>query len=296
MKNFSKEDNRQYYTAQMLQDETFMQFPKWLMTDLEFSKLSNDAKVLYTLLKDRFKLSLKNNWIDEKGRVFVICKRDSMAALLHKSKNTISKTVTELVKYKLIEDKQNGLQKPNYIYLLMPSFANVDEQKFDEDDYVEPLLITESQNLGVRNPKNWESGNAKFGSQESQELNPNKNNFNNNNSNNIDDVKARLVDKIISESSINQLKELEVSRYSPLTINKISEARHLIETIIYSLNPEDTNILSKINPDISSKMWQKSYDLVTNQQEGIYDKEAYYRVILNNTIAKQRIDAKNKNS
>ena len=77
------------------------------MVDPEFSKLSNDAKVLYTLLKDRFKLSLKNNWVDKKGRVFIICKRETMQELLHKSKNTISKIVGELVSFNLIEDKQN---------------------------------------------------------------------------------------------------------------------------------------------------------------------------------------------
>ena len=150
----------------MLQDEQFMQFPKWLMQDSEFSKMSSDAKLLYTVLKDRFKLSAKNHWIDKEGRVFVVCKRESMGKLIQRSKNTVTTVVNELIKYKLIEEKHNGLNKPNYIYLLMPEFNNADNLEFDEDNYVE---IDEKQEKNIkkadkqRTPKNWDSRLPKIG-------------------------------------------------------------------------------------------------------------------------------------
>ena len=34
--------------------------------------LSSDAKVLYGLMLDRMSLSIKNNWIDEEDRVYII--------------------------------------------------------------------------------------------------------------------------------------------------------------------------------------------------------------------------------
>ena len=169
----------------MLQDEQFIQFPKWLMQDSEFSKMSSDAKLLYTVLKDRFKLSAKNHWIDKEGRVFVVCKRESMGKLIQRSKNTVTTVVNELIKYKLIEEKHNGLNKPNYIYLLMPEFNNADNLEFDEDNYVE---TDEKQEKNIkkadkqRTPKNWDSRLPKFGNQESQKLSPNKNNSSNNKS------------------------------------------------------------------------------------------------------------------
>lgn len=45
----------------------FIKIPVVLIKDKAFSELSMEAKVLYSIMKDRLKLSLKNNWIDEKG-------------------------------------------------------------------------------------------------------------------------------------------------------------------------------------------------------------------------------------
>ena len=35
-----------------------------------YINMSNDSKILYTLLRDRFRLSKKNSWINEKGEIF----------------------------------------------------------------------------------------------------------------------------------------------------------------------------------------------------------------------------------
>ena len=170
--------NRQYYTAAHLLDEHYYQFPKWLIEDPEFSQLSNDAKVLYTFLKDRFRLSAKNRWIDKQGRVFVICKRETMEATLHKSKNTITKIVGELTKKNLIEDVQNGKTRPNFIYLLMPEFKEEPAPEFEEDDWVNDDYFEDDPAPEEVSPKNWDSGLPEKGIQgDSQELTPSKNNF-----------------------------------------------------------------------------------------------------------------------
>ena len=130
-----KNTKRSYYTEQILLDESFMTFPKWLMYDPEFSKLSNEAKILYINLKDRFKLSLKNQWIDKHGNVFVVCKRESMEKMLNKSERTVKKIIEELKKAELIEEKQNGQNMPNFIYLLSPTFKGYQDYSFEEDNW-----------------------------------------------------------------------------------------------------------------------------------------------------------------
>ena len=50
---------------------TFYRIPKILFTQEIFQGLSTDAKLLYGLFLDRMQLSLKNEWVDEEGRVFI---------------------------------------------------------------------------------------------------------------------------------------------------------------------------------------------------------------------------------
>lgn len=50
----------------------FYRIPKVLFTDDYFRNLSSDAKVLYGLMLDRMALSIKNKWVDEDGRVYII--------------------------------------------------------------------------------------------------------------------------------------------------------------------------------------------------------------------------------
>lgn len=145
-----------YYTQSMLLEEYFMQFPKWLMSDEHFSKLSNDAKVLYTLLKDRHRLSIKNHWIDPQGNVFLICKRTTMEKMLHKSNKTTLKIFQELLDCGLVSEKQNGQNKPNYIYLHIPKSVSFVEPEYEEDNYVpeEYLGFEEPQETALNTTEN----------------------------------------------------------------------------------------------------------------------------------------------
>ena len=48
---------------------TFFRLPKCLVNNVYFAELSADAKLLYAFFLDRVSLSIKNGWIDDKGRV-----------------------------------------------------------------------------------------------------------------------------------------------------------------------------------------------------------------------------------
>lgn len=61
-----------YYYGNEAEQYSFYRIPKALFTDPRFKGVSVEAKVLYGLLLDRMALSVKNNWLDPDGRVYII--------------------------------------------------------------------------------------------------------------------------------------------------------------------------------------------------------------------------------
>ena len=61
-----------YYYGKEAEAFSFFRIPKLLFTDEAFRVLSSDAKVLYGILLDRMSLSMKNGWIDEENKVYII--------------------------------------------------------------------------------------------------------------------------------------------------------------------------------------------------------------------------------
>lgn len=57
----------------------FYIMPKELFESKKYKDISLEAKVIYTLFIDRLELSRKNNWINEKGEVYLIFKRNDIA-------------------------------------------------------------------------------------------------------------------------------------------------------------------------------------------------------------------------
>jgi hypothetical protein len=158
--------------------------PQFLFTS-EFSQMSNDARVLYTLMLDRHRASIRNNWFDENGEVFIYFKREKMQEQLNLSKNTIGKIVKELKSFELVDEKQQGLSKPNKIYLLAPSVSGdeIPAPWSDSETWDSKLpnsVIPDSQNVGFKNPNNCASELPNFAPAESQNLTPSNSDFNNN--------------------------------------------------------------------------------------------------------------------
>ena len=56
-------------------ENTFYQVPKELFINPYYEKLNSDSKLLYALLLDRLSVSMKNEWIDEDGNIFLIFSR-----------------------------------------------------------------------------------------------------------------------------------------------------------------------------------------------------------------------------
>lgn len=104
------------FTVEEVESNQFYQMPKFLFK-AEFKHLSNDARVLYSLLRDRHQLSIKNKWINSKSEVYMIYTRLEMSNMLGVSDKPILKAVKLLKQYKLIEETRQGMNKPNLLYL-----------------------------------------------------------------------------------------------------------------------------------------------------------------------------------
>ena len=106
----------------------FYMMPRLLFT--EACPLSLEAKVLYTMIIDRTDLSLKNNWRDKQGRIYIYFTVEEAAKLLGCSSKKAGKLISELELRGYIQRKVQGLGKPVMIYLnraQLPTFARSDE-------------------------------------------------------------------------------------------------------------------------------------------------------------------------
>lgn len=64
--------NFEYYYGTQADQFSFIRIPRILLLDEAFSALSLSAKVLYSVLLDRMGLSMKNKWLDEENKVYII--------------------------------------------------------------------------------------------------------------------------------------------------------------------------------------------------------------------------------
>ena len=110
---------RESYCSYGQSGEMFSYFrvPQILFRDIKFKDLSTDAKTLYGILLDRMGLSVKNGWLDEQGRVYIIFPVQEVMDALGCADNKATKLFRELEKFGLIERKRRGLGKPNLIYV-----------------------------------------------------------------------------------------------------------------------------------------------------------------------------------
>ena len=116
MPNFEK------YNLSQVKTERFYQLPKYLFEDAYFKKMSAEAKIMYALLKDRFELSRLNNWVDSENNIYLLYTNKQLCSILNYAEPKIIKLKKELEKYNLIINERQGLNKPNKIYLLEPTY------------------------------------------------------------------------------------------------------------------------------------------------------------------------------
>ena len=108
---------------QVQSSERFYRIPKIFVESPLYKPMSTDAKFTYAILKDRFELSLRNNWIDKNGDVYLIYTITELQEILGYGNKKVIKLKKELQEYGLLEEVRQGLNKPNLLYL-----GNIDYQ------------------------------------------------------------------------------------------------------------------------------------------------------------------------
>ena len=139
-----------YFYGVQSEQFSFIRIPTLLFTDDQYKYVSADAKILYGILLARMNLSAKNGWIDDQGRVYIICTLSEIMEKLNCADNKATKLMNELEdKCGLIERKRQGLGKPNLIYV--KNFLPVDnpvESRFktreNHDSGVAEITIQDS--------------------------------------------------------------------------------------------------------------------------------------------------------
>lgn len=104
----------------------YMVFPRFLLN----SDLSETTKILYVMLLDRTRLSMKNGgWSNNHGHVYIHFTISELAGTLHKSEMTIKNCLSALEKADLIFRQRQGIGLPNKIYVKLPSeaFSSIDK-------------------------------------------------------------------------------------------------------------------------------------------------------------------------
>ena len=146
--NANDSSKRGTYSRQSVIINSFYQMPRFLTTGVfEGSNLSNNARVLYSLLLDRHKVSVKNGWFDENEEVYIYFKKEEMEKQLGISKVTVLKVMRELKSLLLVKEKKQGLNMPNKIYLLFPVIGeneNVDLYLEPKNNYNSDVVHDES--------------------------------------------------------------------------------------------------------------------------------------------------------
>lgn len=108
-----------FYTLEDYQNSKFDQLPKVLRKG-KYKALSNNARVLYAVLKERHELSVKNRWVDDEGKIFFYFAQRDLAEECCISSSTVWRALQDLHKIGLIETKRQGLQLNNIMYLCKP--------------------------------------------------------------------------------------------------------------------------------------------------------------------------------
>lgn len=74
----------------------FIQIPVELFDKELYSNLNSDSILLYGLLLSRLSLSLKNDWADKDGNIYLVFSRKEAQKMLNLSDKTITKAFKKL--------------------------------------------------------------------------------------------------------------------------------------------------------------------------------------------------------
>lgn len=195
--------NNNLYKINEVTQHKYYQVPKELYTNPRYKTvINNDAKMLYALLLDRMELSRTNGWIEDDGTIFLIFKREDLADMLGICVTTVWRAIKQLKEVGLIEEKRQGLNRPNLIYIGKIDYSVPNEEVTETDKIVvddntsESFISSDIENLKVRTFTAEKSGVLNNKSQDISNLKPNDtDNINNPDFIDTDDIETESIYK-----------------------------------------------------------------------------------------------------
>ena len=122
-----------YYYGIEADQFSFYRVPRLLIKDERFKGGSSNAKLLYGLMLDRMSLSMKNGWLDEENRAYIIYTVDAIMEDLGCAKATCVKIMsyTNLSgEEKQTDDRMGGADA--YIEIIKENIEYDHHMKYDE--------------------------------------------------------------------------------------------------------------------------------------------------------------------
>lgn len=172
---------------------------------------------------------MKNGWLDDENRAYIIYTVDAIMEDLGCSKPTCTKIMRELDSENgigLIEKKRRGLGKPDIIYV--KNFFSVPDEK-EENEPSNPDVSTEVKKFNFKKQKNLTSGSKEIVPQEVNDFFPNYNNTNHNNFNYNDMNYTNPINQSGNESKTEKRIDLmdDVNAYIELIKENIEYEHHM---------------------------------------------------------------------
>ncbi len=283
--------NKMLYRAQDVEDLRFYQMPKILFESEKYKKMSNDAKVMYSLLRDRQDLSIKNNWLDEEGYIYSIYTVTNLMDIMNMSNKTIVKYKQELKKYGLIMEKKQGQGKPNRLYIVRPTY----EESVENIENTKTCNIYTSRSVNITplevknlHPNDTDISDTEFNDTQSVSLSNNSINIE------IEEPKKEEVkkDKKTRPTEAKEiLTNLDFERIKVINSKEPEIVDYIENTLTEMINIDELTV-NKVKKDKDTviktlkKLKEKDINnLIENLKttKGIRNKKAYVIVSLYNT-------------
>lgn len=187
-----------YYYGNEAEQFSFLRVPKFLFTHETFIYMSCDAKILYSLMLDRMSLSVKNSWLDEENRVYIIFTQEEARQCMNFGNDKCVKIFKELEEIGLISRKNRGMGRPALIYV--KNFVHESEEVFDEE--TEEIKTSENPKSRHRENRSHEVGKTEVLTSENQKSRVTKNRTNE--VGKTDTIKTDNSKTDFSETELNQ--------------------------------------------------------------------------------------------
>ncbi len=218
-----------YYYGAEAEQFSFYRIPRLLIKDKQFKGLSSDAKLLYGLMLDRMSLSIKNEWFDDKSRVYIIYTIDNIREDLGCSKEKAVKVLAELDADKgigLVEKIRRGLGQPDIIYI--KNFITSDKGKKESSN---ADISTEVGKADFKRSEKLTSGGRENRLQEVGKTDSNYTDYNYtdmNYNNPINQSEENIVDDMLVNEKDDRIDEIDETKiYMSLIRDNIEYEHHM---------------------------------------------------------------------